>query len=146
MYPKSKLFFKFFKRCAFPFTWMGQTYKSCAPINTPSSDDPDCAALDEFLKNQKNGNYSKGISEEIKLLSANGKDKKCYPTMPGLYGWSVYFEIVIEIEKNLLFQHSSELVYFTRLYLPLFAIFKLTVFGLNIGLKSSFMVTQFPQK
>ena len=86
------------------------------------------------------------ISEEIKLLSANGKDKKCYPTMPGLYGWSVYFEIVIEIEKNLLFQHSSELVYFTRLYLPLFAIFKLTVFGLNIGLKSSFMVTQFPQK
>ena len=29
---------------------------------------------------------------------------------------------------------------------PLFAIFKLAVFGLNIGLKSSFVVTQFPQK
>ena len=65
--------------------------------------------------------------------------------MPGLYGWSVYFEIEIEIEKNLLFQHSSELVYVTRLYSPLFAIFKLKVFGLNIGLKSSFMVTKFPQ-
>jgi hypothetical protein len=62
-------------------------YSSCAPINTPSSDDPDCVALDGFLKSQKNGNFSSGISEEIKLIGANGKDKKCYSTMPGQNGW-----------------------------------------------------------
>ena len=80
-------FYRCFQPCAFPFTWKDQKYTSCAPISTPSSDDPDCKALDEFLKNQKIGNFSNGISEEIKLMTGDGKDKKCYPTMPGLYGW-----------------------------------------------------------
>ena len=66
---------------------MGQTYKSCAPINKPSAEHQDCVALSEFLKSQKNGNFSNGISEEMRVLSADGKEKKCYSTMPGQYGW-----------------------------------------------------------
>ena len=81
---------KNFQRCAFPFTWKNQSYETCAPIQTPSLEESECQELNEFLQNQKNGNLSAGISDEIKVVGSDGMEKKCYTTVPGQFGWYVY--------------------------------------------------------
>ena len=65
----------------------------------------------------------------------------CHLRLNAVFGFNI-----THFSPTFTFTPCSELVYCTRLYSPLFAIFELAVFKLKIGLKSSFVVTQFPQK
>ena len=73
------------QRCTFPFQWKGQTFDRCSPQEPPSADVSDCLQLDDFLK--KSGNNSDGVVSEVRVVGSDGKEKKCFSTTAGQYGW-----------------------------------------------------------